>query len=67
MSWKNLWSKKYPVLNYYDENYIVENYEDELEKLYDSFKTEFKTSDVDTLIIMKGIIYNKYLKDKNKK
>lgn len=66
IDWTAAWSKKYPILASYSKINGISTYNGEMSKLYDKMKNEFKMSDQDTVLILKDILYHKYLKAKTK-
>ncbi|WP_346936593.1 helix-turn-helix transcriptional regulator [Clostridium sp.] len=68
IDWTSAWSKKYPILTSYQSVKGINTYSDKVSELYDTFKDEFGFDDVDTVLVLKDILYQKYkiAKKKNK-
>lgn len=66
IDWTSAWSKKYPILASYQGIEGINTYCEKISELYDTFKNEFNFNDVDTVLILKDILYQKY-KSKKKK
>lgn len=68
IDWTSAWSKKYPILASYQSVKGINTYSDKVSELYDTFKDEFGFDDVDTVLVLKDILYQKYkiAKKKNK-
>jgi len=68
IDWTNAWSKKYPILASYQSVKGINTYSEKVSELYDTFKDEFGFDDVDTVLVLKDILYQKYkmAKKKNK-
>ena len=60
IDWTSAWSKKYPILATYQGIKGINTYNERISELYDSFKNEFKFDDVDTVLVLKDILYQKY-------
>jgi len=66
IDWTGAWSKKYPILASYQTVEGIDTYSEKISALYDEFKTEFGFDDVDTVLVIKDILYQKYKKAKKK-
>jgi transcriptional regulator with XRE-family HTH domain len=66
IDWTAAWSKKYPILASYQGIRGIDSYSKKISELYESFKKDFNFNDVDTVLILKDILYQKY-KISNKK
>ena len=68
IDWTSAWSKKYPILASYQSVKGINTYSEKVSELYDTFKNEFGFDDVDTVLVLKDILYQKYkmAKKKNK-
>lgn len=64
IDWTSAWSKKYPILASYQGVKGIDAYSEKISQLYDDFKNEFNLNDVDTVLILKDILYQKYKKAK---
>jgi transcriptional regulator with XRE-family HTH domain len=60
IDWTSAWSKKYPILASYQSINGIDSYSKKISKLYDDLKNEFSFNDVDTVLILKDILYQKY-------
>jgi len=60
IDWTSAWSKKYPILASYQGIKGIDTYREKVSQLYDDFKKEFDLNDVDTVLIVKDILYQKY-------
>jgi len=60
IDWTSAWSKKYPILASYQGINGINTYGEKISELYDSFKAEFNFDDVDTVLVLKDILYQKY-------
>jgi len=60
IDWTSAWSKKYPILATYQGIKGINAYCDKISEIYDSFKNEFEFNDVDTVLVLKDILYQKY-------
>lgn len=66
IDWTSAWSKKYPILASYQGIEGINTYCEKISELYDTFKNEFNFNDVDTVLILKDILYQKYKSEKKK-
>ncbi|ARC86359.1 helix-turn-helix family protein [Clostridium argentinense CDC 2741] len=66
IDWTSAWSKKYPILASYQGIEGINTYCEKISELYDTFKNEFNFNDVDTVLILKDILYQKYKMEKKK-
>lgn len=66
IDWTSAWSKKYPILATYTGIYGIDNYQKKINELFDAFKEEMKFNDVDTVLILKDILYQKYKSERKK-
>lgn len=60
IDWTSAWSKKYPILASYQGINGIESYREQISQMYENFKNEFNFSDVDTVLVLKDILYQKY-------
>ncbi|WP_346961886.1 helix-turn-helix transcriptional regulator [Clostridium sp.] len=60
IDWSSAWSKKYPILASYQSVKGINTYSEKVSELYDTFKNEFGFDDVDTVLVLKDILYQKY-------
>lgn len=66
IDWTSAWSKKYPILASYQGIQGINAYCEKISKLYDECKNEFNFDDMDTLLVLKDILYQKYKIEKKK-
>jgi len=66
IDWTSAWSKKYPILASYQGIKGINTYSEKISELYESFKNEFNFDDVDTALVLKDILYQKYKMSKKK-
>lgn len=66
IDWTSAWSKKYPILASYQGMKGINNYCERISELYDDFKNEFGFNDVDAVLVLKDILYQKYKMTKGK-
>jgi transcriptional regulator with XRE-family HTH domain len=66
IDWTSAWSKKYPILASYPGIKGINSYCDKMSQLYDAFKNEFAFNDVDAVLVLKDILYQKYKMAKKK-
>ncbi len=66
IDWTGAWSKKYPILASYQGIKGIYTYSEKISELYDAFKIEFGFDDVNTVLVLKDILYQKYKMAKKK-
>lgn len=66
IDWTAAWSKKYPILASYQGLQGINTYCEKISKLYDDCQNEFNFDDVDTVLVLKDILYQKYKTAKKK-
>jgi len=66
IDWTGAWSKKYPILASYKDIRGINAYSEKISKLYDEFKNEFDFNVTDTCLVLKDILYKKYIIEKKK-
>lgn len=66
IDWTSAWSKKYPILGFYQGMKGINTYCEMISKMYDDFKKEFNFNDDDTALVLKDILYQKYKLSKKK-
>ena len=62
--WSKAWSKKYPVLETYQNKINVKDYEKKLDELITSLMSDYGYSNQDAMLILKDILYKEYIKNK---
>lgn len=60
MKWNDLWKKKYPILDNYDNQKRIESYERDVEKIYEEIQEKYGFNNQDTKLIMQDFIVNIY-------
>ena len=58
INWTKVWSKKYPVLNTYQEQVDIEEYAKEIRRLLDQLKQDYNYSELDAMLVLKDILAN---------
>ncbi|KJS84435.1 MAG: DNA-binding protein [Peptococcaceae bacterium BICA1-8] len=66
IDWTSAWSKKYPILATYQGMQGINAYSEKISKLYNDCKNEFNFNDLDTALVLKDILYQKYKTAKTK-
>lgn len=64
VDWSKAWSKKYPVLETYQNKINVKDYEKKLNELITSLMSDYGYSYQDAMLILKDILYKEYIKNK---
>ncbi len=64
VDWSKAWSKKYPVLETYQNKINVKDYEKKLDELITSLMSDYGYSYQDAMLILKDILYKEYIKNK---
>ena len=64
VDWSKAWSKKYPVLETYQNKINVKDYEKKLDELTTSLMSDYGYSYQDAMLILKDILYKEYIKNK---
>lgn len=66
IDWTSAWSKKYPILASYQGIKGINTYVEKISELYDTCKEEFHFNDMDTVLVLKDILYHKYKTERKK-
>lgn len=66
IDWTNAWSKKYPVLATYQNKVDISKYALEIRKMFNSLQVEYGYNELDSMLILKDILYHEW-KDKDNK
>ena len=66
IDWTNVWGKKYPILVRYQSEVNVPNYAKRLNIMLEELRQEYQYSELDTMLVLKDILYNVW-KDKKSK
>lgn len=64
VNWSKAWSKKYPVLDTYEDKINVKVYQAKLNELITALIKDYNYSYQDAMLILKDILYKEYLKNK---
>lgn len=56
INWTKVWSKKYPILNTYQDEVDIHTYAVEIRAMLTRLKKEYGYSDVDALLVLKDIL-----------
>ena len=62
INWTNAWGKKYPVLLEYTSLVDVEKYARIIRQLLDSLATNYGYSKLDSMLVLKDILYHEWNK-----
>ena len=60
VNWTNAWGKKYPILLKYQADVNVPNYAVRMRTMFDELKQEYGYTDLDTMLVLKDILYNEW-------
>lgn len=63
IDWTNAWSKKYPVLASYQQVVDVENYACRIREMLDDLSREYHYNKLDSMLVLKDILYHEWKKD----
>lgn len=66
VDWSRAWSKKYPILAAYPSREGMGKYAAQIESICENLKGEFGFSDLDTLLVVKDMVYQIYKKNGGK-
>lgn len=58
VNWSKVWSKKYPVLNSYQEVINITKYKVKLRDMLEELKRDYNYSEVDAVLVLKDILYH---------
>ena len=58
VNWSKVWSKKYPVLNSYQEVINITKYKVKLRDILEELKRDYNYSEVDAVLVLKDILYH---------
>lgn len=58
INWTNAWSKKYPVLKNYTQQVDTSKYSTIIRKLLDSLKDNYGFNELDSMLVLKDILYH---------
>ena len=60
IDWTNAWSGKYPILTKYQTEVNISYYANELKKLLDSLEIEYGYNKLDSMLVLKDILYHEW-------
>ena len=60
INWTNAWSKKYPVLKNYTQQVDISKYSTIIRKLLNSLKDNYGFNELDSMLVLKDILYHEY-------
>ena len=60
VNWTNAWGRKYPILLKYQADVNVSNYAVRMRTMFDELKQEYGYTDLDTMLVLKDILYNEW-------
>ncbi len=63
INWTNAWSKKYPILATYPQRVDILKYSSMIRDMLNSLKREYNLNDLDSMLVLKDILYHEW-KDK---
>lgn len=63
IDWTNAWSKKYPILKTYPQQVNISKYAKEIRKLLNSLHDNYGYNQLDSMLVLKDILYHEW-KDK---
>lgn len=66
INWTNAWGKKYPILIRYQNEVNISRYSEELNQMLDSIKEKYRYSELDSMLVLKDILYRVWKQRKNK-
>ena len=58
VNWSKVWSKKYPVLNSYQEVINITKYKVKLRDMLEELKRDYNYNEVDAVLVLKDILYH---------
>ena len=58
INWTNAWSKKYPVLKNYTQQVDTSKYSTIIRKLLDGLKDNYGFNELDSMLVLKDILYH---------
>lgn len=64
INWTNAWSKKYPVLKNYTQQVDISKYSTIMRKLLDSLKDNYGFNELDSMLVLKDILYHEWKDNK---
>jgi len=67
IDWTNAWSEKYTILAKYHEDHKAKLYIKRIFEMYDEMKKEMDLTEIDTFLVMKDMVYQRYKRFTKKK
>lgn len=58
IDWTNVWSKKYPILAKYQQQINIEEYASKIREMLMKMKKEYDLNSLDSLLVLKDILYH---------
>ena len=65
IDWTNAWSKKYPVLATYQNTVDISRYAKEIRKLLNELSNEYNYNTLDSMLVLKDILYHEWKDNKH--
>lgn len=62
INWTKAWSKKYPVLERYQQEVDIPKYSKEIRNLLETLKKDNQYSELDAMLVLKDILYQEWKK-----
>ena len=66
IDWTKAWGKKYPVLQTYQQVVKIEEYALKIRELFCKFQTEYGYNELDSMLVLKDILYHEWKEKKGK-
>lgn len=60
VDWTNAWSKKYPVLATYQQVVNIDGYASVIHKMLEQLKIDYGYNDLDSMLVLKDILYHEW-------
>lgn len=60
VDWTNAWSKKYPVLATYQQVVNIDGYASVIRKMLEQLKMDYGYNDLDSMLVLKDILYHEW-------
>lgn len=60
VDWTNAWSKKYPVLATYQQVVDIDGYASVTRKMLEQLKMDYGYNDLDSMLVLKDILYHEW-------
>ncbi len=66
INWTNAWGKKYPVLIKYQEKVDIAKYASKIREMLTDLQKEYHYNELDSMLVLKDILYHEWKDNKNK-